>query len=519
MTTPNNKSSQDVRYQGQAGEQNPPATAPATSALLIDDSLALPPPGLGFLEDEEHDSLSLDDLTLFPSGHISSSFWRHEEGSGEGWGEERSTSVASSSFSSLSNVFGSLDLGISSPVQQELREEDPSSTTPQLFSSSGDSFSSSGDFASILSAPTTSTPQAALIMPRTYLHRAPRQTRTPLLHHPNVSMSMLALQQQQQQHHHQQQQQQSPPRLVQSMQDRKRRAIEQQGFKLQVDHAEHEHTQMQHQNMVQQQQQQQQRERELMPPPTPPQSFTAAVKRGEHSLTPTPPRGSDATATPANTPTKPGKGQSKPPLSPRTPTHTQGADPHLSLQELKARPKQALYRTEMCVNFVRTGRCKYANKCMFAHSAEEIQERPRLDAYHALPCPYVAQRSAGFSCSFGNRCNFAHVKQAIRKPWKEGGFVYTHTYVHTHMYTHTHTYTYTYTHTHTHMYTKPGTTTTPSTSKSSSRFTGQTATLWASTSELQLVCVSPIAHIAHPLFSFSSTLSLFLSFLHPTNQS
>jgi len=64
------------------------------------------------------------------------------------------------------------------------------------------------------------------------------------------------------------------------------------------------------------------------------------------------------------------------------------------------------YKTELCKNWVQSGRCSYGNKCRFAHGPDDLINKQifnpkykskKCEAFHnALYCPY------------GARCNFMH---------------------------------------------------------------------------------------------------------------
>lgn len=64
-----------------------------------------------------------------------------------------------------------------------------------------------------------------------------------------------------------------------------------------------------------------------------------------------------------------------------------------------------LYKTEMC-RFVEEGReCPHPN-CMFAHSKEELRERPRHPKYKCQNCRNYWQK--GGVCYYGHRCDYLH---------------------------------------------------------------------------------------------------------------
>ncbi|CAK70745.1 unnamed protein product (macronuclear) [Paramecium tetraurelia] len=63
-------------------------------------------------------------------------------------------------------------------------------------------------------------------------------------------------------------------------------------------------------------------------------------------------------------------------------------------------------KTELCKNFVMTGRCKYGDKCSFAHGQTELQPKTHLHSkYKTKPCKRFFQQ--GY-CPYGIRCQYIH---------------------------------------------------------------------------------------------------------------
>ena len=63
------------------------------------------------------------------------------------------------------------------------------------------------------------------------------------------------------------------------------------------------------------------------------------------------------------------------------------------------------YKTEMC-RFVQWGRkCPHQN-CMYAHSEEELRERPRHPKYKCQNCRNYWQK--GGVCYYAHRCDYLH---------------------------------------------------------------------------------------------------------------
>lgn len=75
-----------------------------------------------------------------------------------------------------------------------------------------------------------------------------------------------------------------------------------------------------------------------------------------------------------------------------------------------------MYKTRICRNFRFTGRCKYGDKCIFAHVPEDMKD-PRLmieNNFGRRFCKY----SLGM-CPYGERCIFPH-KQSENNEEKRG---------------------------------------------------------------------------------------------------
>jgi len=68
------------------------------------------------------------------------------------------------------------------------------------------------------------------------------------------------------------------------------------------------------------------------------------------------------------------------------------------------------YKTEMCKNWELKGRCKFGNKCCFAHGRHELKAKVLTHAkYKTKPCKQYHQ--TGY-CPYGQRCQYLH-KEAI----------------------------------------------------------------------------------------------------------
>lgn len=65
------------------------------------------------------------------------------------------------------------------------------------------------------------------------------------------------------------------------------------------------------------------------------------------------------------------------------------------------------YKTELCRPFEETNRCKYGEKCQFAHGKQELREMQRHPKYKTELCR--TYHSNGY-CPYGPRCHFIHEK-------------------------------------------------------------------------------------------------------------
>lgn len=79
-------------------------------------------------------------------------------------------------------------------------------------------------------------------------------------------------------------------------------------------------------------------------------------------------------------------------------------DPPSNNQCPKVNKEVTLYKTERC-RFVEEGRiCPHPN-CMFAHSEEELRERPRHPKYKCQKCRNYWVKGV---CYYGHRCDYLH---------------------------------------------------------------------------------------------------------------
>lgn len=73
----------------------------------------------------------------------------------------------------------------------------------------------------------------------------------------------------------------------------------------------------------------------------------------------------------------------------------------------------ALYKTEICRTFEETGRCKYGDRCQFAHSQSELRPTPRHPRYKTEICRTFWEKGA---CPYGKRCCFIHNESFLGVP-------------------------------------------------------------------------------------------------------
>ena len=69
----------------------------------------------------------------------------------------------------------------------------------------------------------------------------------------------------------------------------------------------------------------------------------------------------------------------------------------------------AKYKTEMCNNFQLTGKCKFGQRCCFAHGFHELREKTQLGkSYKLKVCKNY--HDLGY-CKYGQRCQYVHLKE------------------------------------------------------------------------------------------------------------
>lgn len=105
-----------------------------------------------------------------------------------------------------------------------------------------------------------------------------------------------------------------------------------------------------------------------------------------------------------------------PPCSPRP---LSSSTNHVFLSIRSCLPPQcsltsALAKTELCLNFKKTGHCAYGDKCYFAHGKSDLRSRPRVATYKSQPCPDPV-RSNNKACQYATRCHFCHPGETLRR--------------------------------------------------------------------------------------------------------
>ena len=93
-----------------------------------------------------------------------------------------------------------------------------------------------------------------------------------------------------------------------------------------------------------------------------------------------------------------------------------GASKGKSAKEL---PTDPLYKTQLCENYAQDGKCRYGKRCHFAHGDSELRAPPRFVAKELPTDPlYKTQLCQNYAqdgkCRYGDRCLFAHGDSELR---------------------------------------------------------------------------------------------------------
>ena len=88
--------------------------------------------------------------------------------------------------------------------------------------------------------------------------------------------------------------------------------------------------------------------------------------------------------------------------------HNQLIDNHCSKDESSKFESSQKYKTEICKNFMIHKKCKFGDRCCFAHGLHELREKSNLNnSYKLKVCKNYEQN--GF-CRYGQRCQYIDLK-------------------------------------------------------------------------------------------------------------
>lgn len=85
---------------------------------------------------------------------------------------------------------------------------------------------------------------------------------------------------------------------------------------------------------------------------------------------------------------------------------------------------KAKWKTERCHYWEMDGKCKFGEKCAFAHGDKDLNNRIKPNKYKTKQCKQFFE--FGY-CPYGTRCQFSHqiILKDINKALKEKTFIYT----------------------------------------------------------------------------------------------
>ena len=86
----------------------------------------------------------------------------------------------------------------------------------------------------------------------------------------------------------------------------------------------------------------------------------------------------------------------------------------------EAKDFKVKYKTELCKFYEIDGKCKFGDKCAYAHGKENLRSKvTNTTAYRTKKCTQFFE--TGY-CPYGNRCQFAHQLKSniINNPYEEG---------------------------------------------------------------------------------------------------
>ena len=95
----------------------------------------------------------------------------------------------------------------------------------------------------------------------------------------------------------------------------------------------------------------------------------------------------------------------------RVPRNNAGKRSQASTYTAASDDTKLKYKTEMCRNFESTGRCKFGNKCSFAHGKDELLNKKHINLhYKSKRCNKFFDN--GF-CEYGSRCQYLHKEDSF----------------------------------------------------------------------------------------------------------
>src|SRR5688572_14748787 len=90
-------------------------------------------------------------------------------------------------------------------------------------------------------------------------------------------------------------------------------------------------------------------------------------------------------------------------------TTTEAVEGHLAGREdeatVSSTPSPSRYKTELCRPFEELGRCRYGDKCQFAHGSADLRSLDRHPKHKTELCRTF--HTTGL-CPYGSRCHFIH---------------------------------------------------------------------------------------------------------------
>lgn len=85
-----------------------------------------------------------------------------------------------------------------------------------------------------------------------------------------------------------------------------------------------------------------------------------------------------------------------------------------SRSDTETKRTQVKYKTELCKNWIETGKCRYSVRCMFAHGYHQLVQPSKPEVakvnYKSRPCENYHSE---FYCNYGTRCIYAHDQRKV----------------------------------------------------------------------------------------------------------